>query len=115
MKIGQPPVKKPALPPAATAGGHAVATEATAGTKPTPAATPVSSSSTAIPRTADASAKIAISSSAETLLSGSGHADFDTAKVARITRAIEDGSFKVNPEAIADKLIANAKEVLTKR
>lgn len=38
--------------------------------------------------------------------------DFDTAKVERIRQAIADGSFKVNPEAIADKLIANAQEVL---
>jgi len=28
--------------------------------------------------------------------------------------AIEDGTFQINPEAIADKLIANAQEVLTK-
>ena len=27
---------------------------------------------------------------------------------------IADGSFKINPEAIADKLIANAQELLTK-
>ena len=29
-------------------------------------------------------------------------------------RQIADGSFKVNPEAIADKLIANAQELLSK-
>ena len=39
-------------------------------------------------------------------------ADIDTAKVERIAQAIADGSYKVNAEAIADKLIANAQEVL---
>ena len=68
----------------------------------------------AIPAQADASATIALSSAASTLLSGAGTAEFDAAKVARMAQAIDDGTFKVNPEAIADKLIANAQEVLAK-
>lgn len=39
---------------------------------------------------------------------------FDADKVQRIAQAIKDGQFKVNPEAIADKLIANAQELLGK-
>ena len=35
----------------------------------------------------------------------------DTKKVAAMKAAIQDGSFKVNPEAIADKLLANAQEL----
>jgi negative regulator of flagellin synthesis FlgM len=35
----------------------------------------------------------------------------DTKKVAAMKAAIQDGSFKVNPEAIADKLLANAHEL----
>jgi negative regulator of flagellin synthesis FlgM len=65
---------------------------------------------------AEASAKVEISSEASSLLSGTqgSSADFDAEKVARISKAIEDGSFKVNHGAIADKLIANAQEVLGK-
>jgi negative regulator of flagellin synthesis FlgM len=36
------------------------------------------------------------------------------ASVAGIAQAIENGSFKVNAEVIADKLIANAQELLGK-
>src|SRR5690242_17293640 len=60
--------------------------------------------------TPDASAKVELSSTAATLLAGGTTAEFDADKVARISKSIEDGSFKVNPEAIADKLIANAQE-----
>jgi negative regulator of flagellin synthesis FlgM len=38
--------------------------------------------------------------------------DFDAEKVARIASAIDNGSFKIDAGAIADKLIANATEVL---
>jgi negative regulator of flagellin synthesis FlgM len=37
---------------------------------------------------------------------------FDTEKVQRISEAIRDGKFTVNADAIADKLIANAQELL---
>jgi negative regulator of flagellin synthesis FlgM len=69
---------------------------------------------TAIPTTADPSATIALSSSASSLLSNDATPEFDSAKVDRISKAIEDGSFKIDPGAIADKLIANAHEVLAK-
>lgn len=64
----------------------------------------------------EAGTQIALSSTAATLRSGSADAagDFDAAKVNRISQAIADGSFKINPEAIADKLIANAQELLSK-
>jgi negative regulator of flagellin synthesis FlgM len=63
---------------------------------------------------ADSSAKVEISSTAASLLGGlkGAPSDFDAGKVAAIAQAIADGSFKVNAEAIADKLIANAQEVL---
>ena len=100
MKIGNP-ADKPA-PAASPAVGHAANCAA--------AATPAS----AIPANADASATIELSSVASTLLSSGATPEFDTEKVDRISKAIEDGSFKINPEAIADKLIANAREVLAK-
>lgn len=62
----------------------------------------------------DASAKVQLSSTAATLLSTGNSADFDADKVARISQAIADGSFKVNADVIADKLISNAQELLTK-
>jgi len=63
---------------------------------------------------ADPSAKVQLSDAAATLLSRPDAAEFDAAKVERISQAIADGSYKINPEAIADKLIANAQEVLGK-
>jgi negative regulator of flagellin synthesis FlgM len=62
----------------------------------------------------DASATVALSSTASTLLSTGGASEFDADKVARISSAIAEGSFRINPEAIADKLIANAQELLSK-
>ena len=60
-----------------------------------------------------AGTKVELSSTAATLLSSGVNAEFDTQKVARVSQAIDNGSFKINPEAIADKLIANAQELLT--
>ena len=73
-----------------------------------------STSASAIPAQADASANVALSSTASTLLSSGSSPEFDAAKVARMSQSIQDGTFKVNHGAIADKLIANAKEVLGK-
>ena len=53
-------------------------------------------------------------SRASTLLSGGTSGEFDADKVARMSQAIASGTFKVNPGAIADKLIANAQELLSK-
>jgi negative regulator of flagellin synthesis FlgM len=60
------------------------------------------------------SAKVTISPEASALTSATGEGSFDAAKVERISQAIKDGSFKVNPEAIADKLIANAQVLLAR-
>lgn len=45
-------------------------------------------------------------------LLGSTDAEFDAEKVERISQAIRDGKFSINADAIADKLIANAQELL---
>ncbi len=41
-------------------------------------------------------------------------ASIDTQKVATVKAAIQDGSYVVNPEVIADKLLANAQEMLNR-
>jgi negative regulator of flagellin synthesis FlgM len=63
------------------------------------------------PAEAEASAQVQLSPTAS-LLSEGGNVEFDSAKVDRIAQAIRDGKFQVNHEAIADKLIANAQELL---
>jgi negative regulator of flagellin synthesis FlgM len=61
------------------------------------------------------SAKVALSSSANALKASQIDPTFDTAKVDRIAQAIRDGKFEVNADAIADKLIQNAQELLGRR
>lgn len=62
----------------------------------------------------DSSAKVELSATAAGLMAGvkGVPAEVDAAKVTRVAQAIADGTFRVNAEAIADKLIANAQEVL---
>jgi negative regulator of flagellin synthesis FlgM len=62
----------------------------------------------------EASAKVELSSTAS-VLAQPDNADFDAAKVERIAQAIRDGQFQVNAEAIADKLIANTRDLLAPR
>jgi negative regulator of flagellin synthesis FlgM len=100
MKIGHP-ADKP------VAGAPAAADAAKAGQAQAAAAAPAAAA-------ADPSATVALSSTAATLLSGGASGEFDAEKVARMSEAIASGSFKVNAEAIADKLIANAQELLVK-
>ena len=100
MKIGHPADKPVA------AGSPAAADPAKAGQAQAAAAAPAAA--------ADPSATVALSSTAATLLSGGASGEFDAEKVARMSEAIASGHFKVNAEAIADKLIANAQELLVK-
>ena len=81
--------------------------------------------STASPKTGKAattekpSADVAISSVATKLNSletqFSADASFDAGKVESIKDAIRDGRFSVNPEVVADKLIASAQELIAKK
>jgi negative regulator of flagellin synthesis FlgM len=91
MKIGSFDTNSPKnVQPAATRDGKAAATQP------------------------EASAKVELSSAAA-LLAQQDSAEFDAAKVERIAQAIRDGQFEVNAEAIADKLLANTREMLTPR
>lgn len=79
----------------------------------TPASTerkPAPGKAAAAPAPAAESAKVDLSTQAALRASGDG--SFDQAKVDRIAQAIRDGTFQVNAGAIADKLIANAQELL---
>jgi negative regulator of flagellin synthesis FlgM len=100
MKIGSP-ADKPPVAPATT--GRSTSGDASA-------------KAAAAPGAAEASTQVELSNAAAALMSGAGaaSAEFDADKVARISQAIAEGSFKMNPEAIADRLIANAQELLTK-
>jgi negative regulator of flagellin synthesis FlgM len=60
----------------------------------------------------DSSTQVELSPEATMLSHASQDPSFDQAKVERIAQAIRDGSFSINPGAIADKLLSNAQEVL---
>lgn len=103
MKIGNPADKHVVVSPlagpaagvdSAKAGSHAAQTATANAVAPDPSAT------------------VELSSTAATLLSGG--TPFDAEKVARISQAIADGTFTINPDVIADKLIGNARELLSK-
>ena len=64
---------------------------------------------------ADSSTQVELSATASALSDEGADPAFDAAKVERIAQAIRDGKFSVNHEAIADKLISNAQELLGRR
>lgn len=98
MKIGS--TSSPAADAAALSRANAEAGDAAA--KARGAASGASSDSTSVQ----------LSSEATSLLAAATAPEFDAAKVERIKQAIADGSFKIDAAAIADKLIANAQELL---
>jgi negative regulator of flagellin synthesis FlgM len=99
MKIGQP-ADKPLR-------GTGPASAKTNGDAPAPAAGAAATGP---------SAKVLLSDTASTLLAGNEAVtgEFDKAKVERIANAIAQGRYVVDHRAIADKLIANAQELLGK-
>ena len=68
-------------------------------------------SSTANPP-AGAAAEVHLSELAGHLQSSGEASPFDVARVAEIKQAITDGRFTINADAIADRLIASASELL---
>ena len=69
-------------------------------------------SSVSMPLDDDSSTQVELSPEATMLSHASEDPSVDQAKVERIAQAIRDGSFSINPGAIADKLLSNAQEVL---
>lgn len=107
MKIGNSP-EGTASPPKAEQRPAARKPEATVTTETARTAAPAPAPA--------ASAQVAISDAAK-LASSAGPDDgsFDAAKVQRIAQAISEGKFTINANAIADKLVANAQELLSAR
>ena len=103
MKIGQFDKNNGAATP--------VATER----KGAPAASPQAPAVAGQPAAPEASTQVALSTGAQaaTTVSADNNGEFDAEKVQRIAQAIREGRFTVNAEAIADKLIANAQELLS--
>ena len=64
------------------------------------------------PSAATSSEDVQLSPLATQLRSTDDEYAFDTAKVAEIKQAIAEGRFTINASAIADRLIASAKELM---
>ena len=100
MKIGQSPDTTPGtLAPAAKRPGPELEAAAQAKTAAVKPAAGASVSVSALGKTMEASRRADL-------------ADIDQVKVDEIKSAIADGSYKVDAEAIADKMLANAQEML---
>lgn len=81
---------------------------------PTPAVTERRTGGSAQTSGVEPSAKVQLSPAATQLAADQTDGVFDAEKVKRISDAIREGKFEVNAEAIADKLISNAQELLGK-
>lgn len=101
MKINQK--QELASPLVQTAGGKT----ATSAAAPAEAAKPSASSK------ASSSASVTLSQAAQAL-SGSVSAEFDSKKVESVRAAIANGTFTVDAQAVADKMLSNAQEVLAR-
>ena len=97
MKIGQQPEITPAAGQAAQSAAPRVGQ----------AATPVPKNDRKQPGVG-----VTVSAQARALEQAGSSADVDAEKVNAVRQAIDQKTYTVNPEAIADKLLANAREML---
>ena len=105
MKIGQQPELPGALAQAAPAKQQAKAAAQAAG------GLAASASSAA----AAAGVPVTLSSAAKALEQTSrNQGDFDAGKVKAVRSAIESGTFKVDAEVVADKMLANTQELIAR-
>jgi negative regulator of flagellin synthesis FlgM len=63
-------------------------------------------------KTESASDKVELSNLASQLLASDNEAPFDAGRVAEIKQAISEGKFSINADAIADRLIVSARELV---
>ena len=105
MKIGQKPELPGALAQAAPAKQQAKAAAQAAGGL-------AASASSAV---AAAGVPVTLSSAAKALEQTSRNpGDFDAGKVKAVRSAIENGTFKVDAEVVADKMLANTQELIAR-
>lgn len=105
MKIGQKPELPGALAQAAPAKQQAKAAAQAAGGL-------AASASSAV---AAAGVPVTLSSAAKALEQTSrNQGDFDAGKVKAVRSAIESGTFKVDAEVVADKMLANTQELIAR-
>lgn len=103
MKIGQ----KPELPGALAQTGLAKQAKSPASAAEGAAKDAVVASTAGVP--------VTVSSAARALDQTSRAAgDFDASKVKAVRAAIEKGTFSVDADAIADKMLSNAQEILSR-
>jgi negative regulator of flagellin synthesis FlgM len=109
MKIGQTPdipdIATPVAKPAAGASSAAAAATQQA-SKAAPQAGEL--------KQAGVSVTVTVSPLTRSLETSAASGSFDADKVAAMKDAIANGTFTVDPEAIADKLLSNAQQVLRK-
>jgi negative regulator of flagellin synthesis FlgM len=105
MKIGQPSE----LPALVTQAKASASPKAESGSGATAAANADAAQST---RSAGVAVTMSTQARAMEKSSRSEGAEVDAQKVATVRAAIQDGTYTVNPEAIADKLLSNAQEML---
>ncbi|NVO06330.1 MAG: flagellar biosynthesis anti-sigma factor FlgM [Rhodoferax sp.] len=81
--------------------------------KTAPPKTEPNAAQTATSAAADPGVAVVITSTAKSMGKDAVNStsDIDSNKVEAMKAAIQDGSFTVNPEAIADKLLSNAQEM----
>jgi negative regulator of flagellin synthesis FlgM len=101
------------IPPSIDTSGSTTSVKSATTPKPGQGA-PASANATAAQSTRSAGVAVTVSTLARALEKpeATQASDIDTAKVASVKAAIQDGSYVVNPEAIADKLLSNAQEML---
>jgi negative regulator of flagellin synthesis FlgM len=101
------------IPPAIDTSASTTSVKNAATPKPGQGA-PASASTTAAQSTRSAGVAVTVSTLARALEKpeATQASDIDTAKVASVKASIQDGTYVVNAEAIADKLLSNAQEML---
>ncbi len=109
MKIGQTPEMPGGLSPGAAAKSQGKAVPA-ASTGAAPAG-----SAAAAAAVASAGVPVTLSKAAQGLDNAARvQGDFDAGKVKAVRAAIENGTFKVDAEVVADKMLANSQEFLAR-